>query len=147
MKTYIKISFPVFITVLAYTFLSCFFGPKGLYSQRFLENQRDLLINHIGNIKQTGTELDIFIKNLTADAQTIEVFAHDLGYIRDNERIIKLTGFSSGFHNNFNHGTLMPLKESVFISDYLCKTLSFSLGILAAIIELIWFRIYVNQKE
>lgn len=144
MKFYIRIAFPVFITALVYTFLSCFFGPKGLYSQRFLENQRDVLINHIELIKQTGLELDVFIQNLTADPETIEVFAHDLGYIRDNERIIKLTGFSSGVRNNFEHGSLMSLKKASFISDYLCKTIAFSLGILTALFELVLLKIYAN---
>lgn len=147
MKTYIKIAFPVFITAFAYTLLSCFFGPKGIYSMRFMQNQRDLLINHIGLIQQTGLELDTFIKNLTVDAETIEIFAHDLGYIRENESIIKLSGFNSGTVRNFNHGSIMTIKQPSFISDYSCKTISISLGILAALIELIFLKIYADQKE
>ncbi|MEL3913295.1 septum formation initiator family protein [Treponema pedis] len=136
MKIYFRVVVPVFITVLSYSILTLFFGAKGIYSKRFMEVQRDALIEHVNSLNKTGFELDGYIKNLTYNPETIAVYAHELGYIYENEGIIKLVNFNSGFGKTFNPGAVLKISKPHFLSDYVCKTIAVSMGIIAVIFEM-----------
>ena len=140
MKTYFRVLIPVFITVFAYTVLSVFLGPKGVYSTRFMEIQRNNLIDHVRSLKEMGDDLDSHIRNLTYDPETIAIYAHELGYIYNNEGIIKLVNFNSGFGKALNPGTILKIETPYFLSDYLCKTIAVSLGIIAIIFQMLAVR-------
>ena len=140
MKTYFRVLIPVFITVFAYTVLSVFLGPKGVYSTRFMEIQRNNLIDHVRSLKEMGDDLDSHIRNLTYDPETIAIYAHELGYIYNNEGIIKLVNFNSGFGKALNPGTILKIETPYFLSDYLCKTIAASLGIIAIIFQMLAVR-------
>jgi len=140
MKTYFKVLIPIFITVFAYTVLTVFLGPKGIYAQHFIETQRDILVNHVRSLRQTGEDLDSLIRNLTYDPETIAIYAHELGYIYDNEGIIKLVNFNSGFGKDLNPGTILKIETPYFLSDYICKTIAASLGIIVIIFQMLAVR-------
>ena len=140
MKTYFRVLIPVFITVFAYTVLSVFLGPKGVYSTRFMEIQRNNLIDHVRSLKEMGDDLDSHIRNLTYDPETIAIYAHELGYIYNNEGIIKLVNFNSGFGKALNPGTILKIETPYFLSDYLCKTIAASLGIIVIIFQMLAVR-------
>ncbi|UTC61566.1 septum formation initiator family protein [Treponema sp. OMZ 788] len=137
MEKYFRVMIPVFIGVFAYTALTVFLGPKGIYAKRFIEIQRDALVNHVRSLRQTGEDLDSLIRNLTYDPETIAVYAHELGYIYNNEGIIKLVNFNSGFGKALNPGTILKIETPYFLSDYMCKTIAISLGIIVIIFQLL----------
>ena len=140
MKIYFRVLIPIFITVFAYAVLTVFLGPKGIYAKRFIEGQRDALVNHVRSLRQTGEDLDSLIRNLTYDPETIAIYAHELGYIYDNEGMIKLVNFNSGFGKALNPGTILKIETPYFLSDYLCKTIAASLGIIAIIFQMLAVR-------
>ena len=137
MKIYFRVLIPIFITVFAYAVLTVFLGPKGVYAQRFIETQRDTLVSHVRSLRQTGEDLDSLIRNLTYDPETIAIYAHELGYIHDNEGIIKLVSFNSGFGKDLNPGTILKVETPYFLSDYICKTIAASLGLLVIIFQML----------
>lgn len=137
MKNYFKVLIPIFVTVLAYTVLSVFFGPKGIYSKRFIEAQRDALINHVKYLRETGEDLDSLIRNLTYNPETIAVYAHELGYIYDNEGIIKLVNFNASFGKELNSGAILQIEKPYYLSDHICKTIAASLGIIVILFEML----------
>ncbi|WP_253694897.1 MULTISPECIES: septum formation initiator family protein [unclassified Treponema] len=137
MKIYFRVLIPVFITIFAYTVLAVFLGPKGIYSKRFIELQRDALIDHVRTLRETGNDLDSLIRNLTYDPETIAIYAHELGYIYNNEGIIKLVNFNSGFGKDLNPGTILKIETPYFLSDYICKTIAASLGIIVIIFQML----------
>ena len=147
MKIYFRVIVPVFVTVLVYTVLSLFFGPKGIYSKRFIEVQRDTLIKHVNLLNKTSYELDTHIRNLTYDPSTIAIYAHELGYIYDDEGIIKLVNFNSAFGKFLTPGTVLNVQKPHFLSDYICKTIAVSLGILVVLLEMLAIKNNGSSKK
>ncbi len=147
MKTYFRIVLPIFVTVFVYATLAGFFGPKGLYSKKFMEIQRDALIANVNSLNLTGSNLDSHIEDLKHDPDTIAIYAHELGYIYENEGIIKLVGFNSEFGKMLNPGSALEILAPHYISDYICKTVSVSFGILAVIFQMIWVKKYALTKK
>ncbi|UTY31183.1 septum formation initiator family protein [Treponema putidum] len=137
MKIYFRVLIPIFTTVFAYTVLSVFLGPKGVYSTRFMEIQRNTLVDHVRALKEMGDDLDSHIRNLTYDPETIAIYAHELGYIYNNEGIIKLVNFNSGFGKSLNPGTILKIEKPYYLSDYICKTIAVSLGVIIIIFEML----------
>ena len=84
-----------------------------------------------------GDDLDSHIRNLTYDPETIAIYAHELGYIYNNEGIIKLVNFNSGFGKSLNPGTILKIEKPYYLSDYICKTIAVSLGIIIIIFEML----------
>ncbi len=147
MKIYFRVIVPVFVTVLVYTVLSIFFGPKGIYSKRFIEVQRDTLIKHVNLLNKTSYELDTHIRNLTYDPSTIAIYAHELGYIYDDEGIIKLVNFNSAFGKFLTPGAVLNVQKPHFLSDYICKTIAVSLGILVVLLEMLAIKNNGSSKK
>jgi len=146
MRVYIHIIFPIFITASIYSLVSFFFGAKGIYAQRQLEQEMNNVAKNIKSIKQKGVELDILIKNLTSDEETIKIFAHDLGYVSENEGIIKLTSFKPDVLGDVKYGSVVKIRKSAFISDTLCKKFACLMGLISFIIEMLILKSY-DRKE
>ena len=136
MKIYFRIVVPIFITVFVYSSLTLVFGAKGIYSAQFMKTQRDALVEHVDSLNGISAELDGKIRNLTYNPETIAIYAHELGYIYEDEGIIKLVNFNSGFDKTISPGTALNLIEPHFLSDYVCKTIALSFGLFAVIFEM-----------
>ena len=130
-----------------YSLLTFFFGEAGIYSQRKLEEELGIVIKNMGAIKQKGAELDVLIKNLTSDEETIKIFAHDLGYISENEKIIKLSPFKHEGLSQVSYGSAVTIQKSAFISDRLCKQFAILMGIISLIVEILIVKSYDYQER
>ena len=147
MKLYIQIVFPIFVMTAVYSLLTFLFGEAGIYSQGKLEEELTTVVKNIGTIKQKGAELDIFIKNLTSDEETIKIFAHDLGYISENEKLIKLPPFKNEGFSQVSYGNAIPVEKPAFISDTLCKQFAILMGIISLIVEILIVKSYGYQER
>lgn len=147
MRLYIHIIFPFFVMTLVYTLLTFFFGAKGIYTQKKLEEELKNVVKNVNLINQKGEELDVIIKNLTSDEQTIKIFAHDLGYINEGEGIIKLSSFAPDPLRDASCGDAITIKKPTFISDSLCKRFAFLMGLVSLIIEIIVLKSYDSAEE
>lgn len=130
-----------------YSLISFFFGAKGIYAQRQLEQEVSNVVKNISSIRQKGVELDILIKNLTSDEETIRIFAHDLGYVSENEGIIKLTSFKPDVLGEVRYGSAVKLHKSAFISDVLCKKFACLMGLVSFIIEMLILKSYDHRER
>lgn len=142
MKIYLKAVFPIFITAFVYAVLTVFFGPKGLQAEKFMKNQRDSLVTHVNALNKINNELDDIIRNLTYDSNTIAIYANELGYINANEGIIKLVNFTPNSGNKLHPGTSLEIQQPKFLSDYFCKTIACSAGLIILLFEI--FIVYKN---
>ncbi|MGP1414868.1 MAG: septum formation initiator family protein [Treponema sp.] len=149
MRLYIHILFPFFVMTSVYTLLTFFFGATGIYSQKKLEEELSNLTKNVNLINKKAEDLDIMIKNLTSDEQTIKIFAHDLGYINEGEGIIKLTSFKADPLTDIGCGDAITTHKPSFISDSLCKRFAFLIGLVSLIMELLILKSYdtTERKE
>ena len=142
MRLYIHIIFPFFVMTSVYTLLTFFFGATGVYSQKKLEKELSDLVKNINIINQKGSELDVIIKNLTSDEQTIKIFAHDLGFVNEGETIIKLTSFKVDPLRDLGSGEAISITRPTFISDSYCKRFALMMGLVSLIIEILFLKSY-----
>jgi len=147
MRLYINIIFPIFVAISSYSVLTFFLGESGVYSQKKLEDEKVNILKNISDIKHKGVELDVLIKNLTSDEETIRIFAHDLGYVAEGETIVKLPSFKPDVLSDINYGTALEVRRSSFISDSLCKKFATLMGLIAFIIEVLIAKSYDYKEE
>ncbi len=136
MKLYLKIILPIFAFAIVYSFLSIFFGPKGIFAFRQLTQERDQLMQHVQSLSDTGDMLTIRIANLSSDPETIAVYARELGYVHKNEGLIKLLHFSGSIERHEDAGSLYSIENPKFLSDNLCKSIAFLICLIVLVCEM-----------
>lgn len=97
---------------------------------RRLEAERDRVAANLEKLQAIHAELDDTFRNLSSNPDTIAVYAHELGFIQENERLIKLEDFSGRIRRDFSPGAAVKAKTSETIPEWLCK----AFGIAGALI-------------
>lgn len=123
--------------ITCYCVLTVFFGEKGIYRQRALQEQINDMKKHVADLQTIDRNLSDEVLNLSYDYDTIKVAANRLGYVSENQQTIKLCDFNMTSYKSYDPGQHLVLPEISFVSDTAIKTLSASLGIIVIMIELI----------
>jgi cell division protein FtsB len=127
----INIILPLFVGTFVYCVVSVCVGPRGLWPMSQLENERIRLGSNLSELHAINDDLDSQFKNLTADPDTIQVYAHELGYVANGEKLIKLAGFSGGINRKLVAGNAQEMAKPAYMTEWLCKTFGLITGILA----------------
>ena len=142
MKFYLKVITPLFVFAFVYSFLGICFGPRGFFARQQLKRQREVLLQHVRFLSDIGEDLNIRIANLSSDPKTIAVYAHELGYVQKNERLIKLMNFSCSVERTEDAGVAYLIETPRYVPDAVCKAIAVSMSIIVIICEMI-----VSQKN
>ncbi len=137
MKFYLKVITPLFVFAFVYSFLGICFGPRGFFARQQLKRQRDTLVQHVQLLSDIGENLNIRIANLSSDPQTIAMYAHELGYVQKNERLIKLMNFSGSVERTDDAGIAYLIEPPRYVPDAVCKTIAVSMSIIVIMCEMI----------
>ncbi len=125
-----KFVLPVFVGTLVYGILSFSVGPRGLLPMKRLAEQKTLVTRNLESLYSIKEDLNARMQNLSADPDTISVYAHELGYVAEGERLVKLAGFSGGIDRNLAAGdTLAPVMPE-HLGEWICKSLGLAAGLL-----------------
>ncbi|MEL3909143.1 MAG: septum formation initiator family protein [Treponemataceae bacterium] len=138
MKVYFNIVLTVFATVLCYTVLTCIYGKKGYFTQKALATQLAEMKAHVENLQQTEIMLSNKISNLSYDYDTIKVYANELGYISEEQLMVKIQNKSNTDIHEFSPGQYLVLPEISYMSDTVIKTISVSVGIILVLIQMLY---------
>lgn len=130
MKT-LRIILPLFIGTLVYSLLVLSFGPKGFVPMMQLEREKQTISANLDSLYELRDDLKAKLDNLSADADTISIYAHELGYVYEGERLIRLAGFSGGIDRNLVPGTVRRMKDPGFLPEWICKLSGICAGLLA----------------
>jgi len=123
-----RILLPLFIGVVAYGLLGICFGPRGLRAMARLEEEKARLSANIDVLCAVNSDLQARLDNLSADPDTISVYAHELGYISEGEHLIKLAGFSGGIDRKMSTGTALVVQKPLYIPEWICKLIGILIG-------------------
>jgi len=96
-----------------------------------LMNQTKLISGNLDELYTINEDLDARMKNLSSDPDTITVYAHELGYISNGEKLIKLAGFSGRIDRNLIPGSAISLDKPDFLPEWICKLFGLASGFLA----------------
>ncbi len=128
---HLRIILPLFIGTLVYSLLVLSFGPKGLVPMKQLEREKTTVSANLGKLYELRDDLKSKLDNLSADPDTISIYAHELGYVYEGERLIRLAGFSGGIDRNLVPGTVLRMKAPGFLPEWICKLSGVCAGLLA----------------
>ena len=137
MKFYLKVITPIFVFAFVYSFLSMCFGARGFFACQQLRRQHEALVQHVQLLSDIGEDLNIRIANLSSDPQTIAVYAHELGYVQKNERLIKLMNFSGTAERTEDVSVVYLIEAPRYLPDAVCKTIAVSMSIIVIMCEMI----------
>ena len=126
-----KVILSLFIGTLIYSALSISVGPRGLWPMAQLDRQKTRIEENLDKLYLINEDLDAKFSNLSADPDTISIYAHELGYIANGEKLIKLAGFSGGIDRNFESGSAVQIKKPDFLPEWICKFFGLFSGITA----------------
>lgn len=99
-----------------------------------LGSEKERVNENLKSLEGINQELDSIFRNLSSDPDTIAVYAHELGYIRDQERLIKLADFTGGIDRNYSPGQALKTVQPSYLSEWICKTIGLLSGLLAFIL-------------
>lgn len=142
MKRY-KIVLPVFIGTLVYGILSFSVGPRGLLPMSRLAEQKTRIVGNLDSLYLIKEDLNARMQNLSADPDTISVYAHELGFVAEGERLVKLAGFTGGIDRNLAAGNPVTPVRPEFLPEWICKTF----GIITGLLSFFLFSRYVLRRN
>jgi len=65
------------------------------------------------------------------------VYAHELGYVQKNERLIKLMNFSGTAERTEDAGVVYLIEAPRYLPDAVCKTIAVSMSIIMIMCQMI----------
>jgi cell division protein FtsB len=143
----IAILIPVFIGSCIYSLLSISVGPKGIWAMNQLINEEIRINKNLDELNEININLNEQVANLSANIDTITIYAHELGYISEGERLIKLAGFSGGISRFYRPGSAVAIKRPEFIPDWTCKLISFLCALCSLFLYLVIFYRKNNERD
>ena len=138
-----KIVFPIFIGTLIYGLLSFWVGPRGLWPMSQLQEHKTVFSSNLELLYTINQDMGARLQNISADPDTISVYAHELGYIAEGEKLIKLAGFSGGIERNLTAGNAISVKKPIYLAEWICK----SFGIVSGFLVFLLLSMFVWNKN
>jgi cell division protein FtsB len=117
-----KVLLSALMGTLMYVLVSAFFGPDGLWAASQLEEQKQVISANFQKIKQINENLSTELNSLIVDPEVIASYAKKLGYIEENEKIIRLRGLNPPMDYIPETGTPVLIKEVEYVPEWVCKT-------------------------
>ena len=84
-----------------YVLISFFFGTSGLLAERQMFEQKKDLVNYTNRIEKINNELKMEKLALQGDDEVIASYARKLGYVNNDEKLVKIKAYLSQ-NTNYN---------------------------------------------
>jgi len=120
----------IWAAIAVYTFFSFLAGPKGLSAYNYLLSERDRQWDNIKDLRIINQELERTRDNLIYDQDTLLVYARQMGYGHENERIIRIMGLSNIKPAHSETGTKYYAQKPEFILERYIKITAISIGLI-----------------
>lgn len=108
-----------------YVLVSLGFGRDGLWADGQLREQKVLLNTRTDEIQKINNSLELECTALKKDPDVIAAFARKLGYIRGDEKVVKITGFPRDKQFAFETGIPLKCDDPVTLPEWFCKVVGF----------------------
>jgi cell division protein FtsB len=120
--------FPIWVTILVYSFLSFFHGAAGISAYEALKAERDKQLANLEALKMTNRELEGSRDALLYDADTIAVHARELGYGTSNERFVRIVGLSKTMRRQYQAGDVVGVQAPLVMDEKTIRMISLISG-------------------
>jgi cell division protein FtsB len=99
-----------FVGITAYLAMAFVYGPGGLVAYRRMQDYRRDLEANIVELAEIHERLSARIDALSTDPEAVRLQAHALGYIAEDERVIRIEGYERR-RNSFAVGRVVRRKD------------------------------------
>ena len=127
-----------FAGTLFYTLMTFIGGSDGVWAQKQLQEQKQLLSSRTTDIEKTNDELSLEKIALQKDLDVIAAFAKKLGYVSEHEKLVKISGLAPHETHVFDPGTALLHEDAKAIPEWLCKASAFVIGVLFYLVLLLF---------
>ncbi len=110
------------VGTLFYVFISILCGRNSLWAESQLNEQKRILSIHTANIEQTKEELQLEKVALEKDMDVIAAYARKLSYIREGEKIVKISGLAAYENQIYDPGSVLFHEDVKYFPEWFCKT-------------------------
>ena len=121
-----------------YTLMTFIAGSDGVWAQKQLQEQKQLLSSRTADIEKTNDELSLEKIALQKDLDVIAAFAKKLGYVSEHEKLVKISGLAPRETHVFDPGTVLLHEDAKAIPEWLCKASAFAIGVLFYLVLLLF---------
>lgn len=113
-----------------------------------LENQREILLSNIDDLKETQLFLTEKLERLKNKSDFIKLMSRQLGYAdkHSNEKLFLLEGYKEGYVQ-YNPGKMIFFKDEKSNSNLFLRILGFLIGFMVYTIILVCIRIAENGTK
>ncbi len=105
-----------------------------------LEIQKPAIAANVDSLSLLNSDLDSLLNNLSADGDTIAVYARELGFVAEGEHLIRLAGFSGGIKRTVDPGIRLEVASPAYLPEWVCKLFGFFSALAVLITEIIVYR-------
>ncbi|GMO12604.1 MAG: hypothetical protein Ta2A_22560 [Treponemataceae bacterium] len=131
----VKLIFSACLGTAVYACMLIFFSNDGLSAYKSLEAQKYEISKQLNEITGTNNELYLQYNALKQDSDVIASYARKLGYVSDNEKLLKINGLKPLPDMVYDPGSMKTATKETFVSEYFCKTA----GLLTGIVFFLFF--------
>lgn len=128
----------VCLGTLAYVVISIFGGQDGIWAYRQLEEQKQVISANLFKIEEINNRLQQEMQELQYDPAAIAAHARKLGYVADNETLVKISGLKPLYEPTYDAGTMVRREALMFIPEWACKCFGLLVAVLSLVTGMLW---------
>lgn len=111
----------VLVGTFVYVLISLIAGRDGLWATRQMEEQRRLLSASAASIEKTNEQLKMEKSALQNDMDVIAAYARKLGYVKEGEKLVKVSGLAQRETRIFDPGVVLKSEGVSYLPEWFCK--------------------------
>lgn len=124
----------VFVGTLVYVFLSITVGQNSLRSYNKMEEQKRIISKQTSEIQNINSDLTLELTALQNDKTIISAYARKLGYVSENEKIIKINGLKPAQTTLYDIGSVVRHEDPSYLAEKYCKIIAIFFAFLTFLI-------------
>lgn len=109
-------------------------GQNSYGCYKDMEEQKKLISKQTNDIENINSELKMELYALENDKAVIASYAHKLDYVAQDEKLVKVNGLKPYQSTLYDVGTVLRHEDPAFLSEEICKIISFFAGFLFLVI-------------
>lgn len=124
----------VLVGTFVYVLVSLMAGRDGIWATRQMEEQRRILSTRSAAIEKTNEQLKMEKSALLYDMDVIAAYARKLGFVKDGEKLVKVSGLAQRETRIFDPGIVQKSEAVSYLPEWFCKSSGLVIFILMYII-------------
>ena len=132
--TRLKFMLSVCIGTFVYILICTLAGRSGYFAYRQLYEQKMSVVSNVSELKKTHEQLELEYKALESDKSVIEAYARRLGFIYDDEVLVKINGISGNEQDVYDTGNVVKIEPVSYVPESSCKIMGLLCFALSCII-------------